>query len=150
MDFVSDSLYEAGEQQMTIVVRAFPPKLSCNNHVKMESLNGTCILFSDIFGKLIFSLLFNVLPILLSNLVSNLLLNLVPILLSTLLFNVLYCYKQSSKGKKFNNKSGKKQFILFDCKHFLKFKQIKYVFLTCSKWSICHMRIKVNTFTNLK
>ena len=41
VDFVSDSLYEAGEQQMIIVVLAFPPKLSCKIRVSLLSLYGT-------------------------------------------------------------------------------------------------------------
>lgn len=37
VDFVSPSLYEAGEQQMTMVVRALPPKLSCKILVNLLS-----------------------------------------------------------------------------------------------------------------
>ena len=37
---VSASLYEDGEQQMTRVVRALPPKLSCNTRVSLLSLYG--------------------------------------------------------------------------------------------------------------
>jgi hypothetical protein len=38
VDLVSDSLKEAGEAQMTIVVLAFPPKDSCRMRVNLESL----------------------------------------------------------------------------------------------------------------
>jgi len=41
VDFVSDSLYDAGEQQMIIVVRALPPRLSCRIRVNLLSLYGT-------------------------------------------------------------------------------------------------------------
>lgn len=37
VDLVSDSLNEAGEQQIIIVVRAFPPNDSCNIRVNFES-----------------------------------------------------------------------------------------------------------------
>ena len=38
VDLVSDSLYEAGDPHMTIVVLAFPPKDSCRIRVNFESL----------------------------------------------------------------------------------------------------------------
>ena len=41
VDFVSTSLYAAGEQQMTIVVRAFPPRLSWRIRVSLLSRYGT-------------------------------------------------------------------------------------------------------------
>lgn len=37
VDFVSASLKEAGEAQMTMVVRALPPRLSCRMRVSLES-----------------------------------------------------------------------------------------------------------------
>ena len=40
VDLVSVSLYDAGEQQMTIVVRAFPPRLSCSIRVNLLSRYG--------------------------------------------------------------------------------------------------------------
>ena len=38
VDLVSDSLYDAGEAQITIVVLALPPKDSCRILVNFESL----------------------------------------------------------------------------------------------------------------
>ena len=38
VDLVSDSLKEAGEQQITMVVLALPPKLSCRILVSLLSL----------------------------------------------------------------------------------------------------------------
>jgi len=40
VDLVSVSLYDAGEQQMTIVVRALPPRLSCRMRVSLLSRYG--------------------------------------------------------------------------------------------------------------
>jgi hypothetical protein len=40
VDFVSDSLKEAGEQQMMIVVLALPPSDSCKILVSLESRYG--------------------------------------------------------------------------------------------------------------
>uniref|UniRef100_A0A182J2R4 Uncharacterized protein n=1 Tax=Anopheles atroparvus TaxID=41427 RepID=A0A182J2R4_ANOAO len=44
VDFVSDSLKLAGEQQMTMVVRALPPSDSCRMRVSFESRYGMCVL----------------------------------------------------------------------------------------------------------
>ena len=38
VDFVSDSLYDAGDPQITIVVFALPPSDSCRIRVNLESL----------------------------------------------------------------------------------------------------------------
>lgn len=46
VDLVSCSLKEAGEQQIIIVVRAFPPKDSCKIRVNLESRYGTNAFFS--------------------------------------------------------------------------------------------------------
>lgn len=40
VDLVSDSLKLAGEQQMTMVVRALPPRDSCRIRVSLESRYG--------------------------------------------------------------------------------------------------------------
>jgi len=40
VDFVSVSLYDAGEQHITIVVRALPPRLSCRMRVNLLSRYG--------------------------------------------------------------------------------------------------------------
>jgi len=47
VDFVSDSLKDAGEQQIIIVVRAFPPNDSCNIRVSFESRYGMCVFLSS-------------------------------------------------------------------------------------------------------
>lgn len=44
VDLVSLSLNEAGEQQITIVVLAFPPSDSCKILVSLESRYGMCVL----------------------------------------------------------------------------------------------------------
>lgn len=44
---VSDSLKEAGEQQIMIVVRAFPPNDSCNIRVNFESRYGIWVFLSS-------------------------------------------------------------------------------------------------------
>jgi len=43
VDLVSVSLNDAGEQQMTIVVRALPPRLSCSMRVNLLSRYGTYV-----------------------------------------------------------------------------------------------------------
>ena len=43
VDLVSTSLNDAGEQQITIVVRALPPRLSCSMRVNLLSRYGTYV-----------------------------------------------------------------------------------------------------------
>ena len=45
VDLVSDSLKDAGEQQIIMVVRALPPRDSCKIRVNLESLYGIWVLF---------------------------------------------------------------------------------------------------------
>lgn len=47
VDLVSDSLNDAGEQQIIIVVRAFPPKDSCKIRVNFESRYGMWVFLSS-------------------------------------------------------------------------------------------------------
>ena len=47
VDLVSDSLYEAGDEQMTMTVRAFPPRDSCKILVSLLSRYGMCFCYIE-------------------------------------------------------------------------------------------------------